>query len=298
MEMHQLRYFAAVVDEGTFTAAAARLHVSQSGVSTQVAKLEQELGQQLLERSGRQVRLTPVGEAVLPLAKSALATLDAIRHTAAEFADAVRGRVRLGMITGCSIPPFLDTVADLGRSHPGIELSLHEGPSEDLQAQVLAGSLDLALIGYAGEAAPGLAVTVVVDEPIAAVVPAGHPLDRAGLRLADLRGLPGLPGEKILCLSPGTGIRAAYADSCHRLGLDPRVDIEAGSPAALLRLAERGAGVAVLSASSAEGAGLRAVPLADAVTHARLGLVARPDQRSPAVRLLRARLRAALTAGS
>ena len=73
MEMHQLRYFAAVVDEGSFTAAAARLHVSQSGISTQVAKLERELGQQLLERSGRRVRRTPAGEAVLPLAKSALA---------------------------------------------------------------------------------------------------------------------------------------------------------------------------------------------------------------------------------
>ncbi|MFF2547409.1 LysR family transcriptional regulator [Kitasatospora sp. NPDC058063] len=291
MEMHQLRYFAAVVDEGTFTAAAARLHVSQSGISTQVAKLERELGQLLLDRAGRQVRLTPAGEAVLPLAKNALATLDAIQHTAAEFADAVRGRVRLGMITGCSIPPFLDAVADLGRSHPGIELSLHEGHSEDLQAQVLAGSLDLALIGYAGEVFPGLEATVAIDEPIAAVVPVGHALDRARLRLADLR------GEKILCLSPGTGIRAAYRGSCRRLGLDPRVDIEASSPVALLRLAERGAGVAVLSASSAAGDGLRAVPLADAAVRARLGLVARRDQPSPAVRLLMARLRAALRQG-
>ncbi|MBV2152494.1 LysR family transcriptional regulator [Kitasatospora sp. SUK 42] len=287
MEMHQLRYFAAVADEGTFTAAAHRLHVSQSGISTQVAKLERELGQQLLDRSGRQVRLTPAGEAVLPLAKNALATLDAIQHTAAEFAEAVRGRVRLGMITGCSIPPFLDTVADLGRTHPGIELSLHEGHSDDLQSQVLAGSLDLALIGYAGEVASGLESTVVIDEPIAAVLPVGHPLDRAKLRLTDLR------GEKILCLSSGTGIRAAYEDSCRRRGVDPRVDIDASSPAALLRLAERGAGVAVLSASSA-GAGLRAVPLADAATHARLGLIARRDQQSPAVRLLRAKLQAAL----
>lgn len=72
------------------------------------------------------------------------------------------------------------------------------------------------------------------------------------------------------------------------------MDIEASSPAALLRLAERGAGVAVLSASAAQGAGLRSVPLVDAATHGRLGLVARRDQRSPAVRLLRARLRAAL----
>ncbi|MFI6287992.1 LysR family transcriptional regulator [Streptomyces sp. NPDC051018] len=290
MEMRQLRYFAAVVDEGTFTAAARRLHVSQSGISTQVAKMEHELGQRLLDRSGRQVRLTPAGEAVLPLAKNALATLDAIRHTAAEFAEAVRGRVRLGMITGCSIPPFLDTVADLGRTHPGIELSLHEGHSDDLQSQVLSGSLDLALIGYAGTVAPDLEASVVIDEPIAAVVPAGHPLDRAELRLADLR------GEKILCLSRGTGIRAAYEYSCRRLGLDPRVDLDAGSPVALLRLAERGAGVAVLSASSVQGSGLRAVPLTDAAAHARLGLVARRDQHSPAVRLLRTKLLAALRA--
>ncbi|MFJ8472184.1 LysR family transcriptional regulator [Kitasatospora sp. NPDC094011] len=290
MEMHQLRYFAAVVDQGSFTAAAARLHVSQSGVSTQVAKLEHELDQQLFDRSGRKVRLTPAGEAILPLAKNALATLDAIRHTAAEFADAVRGRVRLGMIMGCAIRPFLDTVADLGRTHPGVELSLHEGHSDLLQSQVLAGSLDLALIGYAGEVSPGLEVTVVIDDPIAAVVPAGHPLDRAELTLADLR------GEKILCLSPGTGLRAAYDRSCAQLGLDPRVDIEASSPVAVLRLAERGAGVAVLSASAVEDPGLRAVPLTDAGTNARLGLVARRDQHSPAVRLLHGRLTAALRA--
>ncbi|MFI6156153.1 LysR family transcriptional regulator [Kitasatospora sp. NPDC051170] len=292
MEMHQLRYFAAVVDEGTFTAAAARLHVSQSGISTQVAKLEHELGQKLLDRSSRHVRLTPVGEAVLPLAKSALATLDAIQYTAAEFADAVRGRVRLGMIIGCSIPPFLDAVADLGRTHPGIELSLHEGHPDHLQAQVLGGALDLALIGFAGEAAVGLEATVVVDEPIAAVVPVGHALDRPSLRLADLL------GEKILCLCPGTGIRAAYERSCAQLGLGPRVDLDASSPLALLRLAERGAGVAVLSAASARGSGLRAVPLTDAAVHARLGLVARRDQSSPAVRLLRSKLRTALDGSS
>ncbi|MFD0573941.1 LysR family transcriptional regulator [Kitasatospora gansuensis] len=73
--MHQLRYFAAIVDEGSFTAAARRLHVSQSGISTQVAKLESELGQQLLDRSGRQIRLTPAGEAVLPLRRTPLPPL-------------------------------------------------------------------------------------------------------------------------------------------------------------------------------------------------------------------------------
>jgi DNA-binding transcriptional LysR family regulator len=290
MEIHQLRYFAAIMDEGSFTAAAHRLHVSQSGISTQVAKLEAELGQQLLERTGRRIRLTPAGEAVLPLVKSALATLEAVTYTAGEFADAVRGRVGLGMIMGCSIPPFLDTVADLGRTHPGVEVSLHEGYSDDLQARVLGGSLDLALIGYAGDVAAGLEASVVIDEPLAAAVPAGHALDRPGLELGDLQ------GEKILCLSRGTGIRDAYEDSCRRVGLAPRVDIDASSPATLLRLAERGAGVAVLSLTSVAGTGLRAVPLTDAATHARLGLIARQGRQQPAAQLLWTRLLAALRA--
>ncbi|MEV7616737.1 LysR family transcriptional regulator [Streptomyces sp. NPDC089799] len=310
MEMHQLRYLAAVVDEGTFTAAAARLHVSQSGVSTQVAKLEKELGQQLLERSGRRVRLTAAGEAVLPLAREALEALSGIEHTAAEFAQAVRGRVRLGMIRGCAIPGFLDAVADFGRTHPGVVLSLHEDDSQALRGQVLARSIDLALFAFPGHdrsavsaasgasappagtaAEPELDVTVVIDEPIALAVPEGHPLDRASVRLADVQA----EAERILCLSHGTGIRAAYERSCLRAGIEPRVDIDASAPLTLLGLVRRGAGVAVLSPSSAGGvAGLRTVPVTDAATHACLGLAIRSDRRSPAARLLLDGLRTAL----
>jgi DNA-binding transcriptional LysR family regulator len=289
METHQLRYFAAVVDEGTFTGAAVRLHVSQSGISTQVAKLERKLGQQLLERSGRRVRLTAAGKAVLPLAREALQAIEGIEHTAAEFAQAVRGRVRLGALTGCTIPGFLDAVAGVGHSHPGIVLSLHEDESQALQSGVLARSLDLALFAFAGEPERGLDVTVFVDEPIAVVVPLGHRLDAASVRLADLE------GERVLCLPPGTGIRSAYEQSCIQAGAVPRVDIDASSPQALAGLAARGAGVAVLSASSGHGDGVRAVPIADAATHARLGLAIRPDQRSPAARLTLASLEAALT---
>ncbi|MGW7103416.1 LysR family transcriptional regulator [Streptomyces sp. NPDC054838] len=294
MEMHQLRYFAAVVEEGSFTGAAARLHVSQSGISTQVGKLERELGQRLLDRSGRRTRLTPAGEAVLPLARQALETLDAIAHTAAEFAEAVRGRVRLGMIRGCSIPGLLDVVAGLAASHPGVELSLHEDDSEALRARVLARSLDLALIAFAdgagngAEGTDGLDVAVFLEEPLTAVVPVGHRLDRASLRLADLQ------AENVLCLPPGTGIRAAYDRSCERAGLRPKVAIEAGSPLALTGLARRGAGVAVLTRSSAADEGLRTVPVCDAATRACLGLAIRPDQRAPAARLVLTALRDAL----
>ncbi|WP_040833425.1 LysR family transcriptional regulator [Nocardia brevicatena] len=288
MEIHQLRYLAAVVDEGSFTDAAARLHVSQSGVSTQVAKLERELGHRLLHRSGRSVRLTPVGEAVLPLAREALESLDAIAHTAVEFAEAVRGSVRLGMIMGCSLPGFLDAIAETARTHPGITVGLTEDYSPALQAQVLSRSLDLALIGFAGATEPGLDVTVVSDEPLTAVVPHGHRLDRASLLLSDLH------EETALCLPRGTGIRTAYERSCLRSGTEPRVALEANSPQTLIGLVQRGAGVAVLTRSAGAAPGVRTVPFVDAPVHACLGIVRRPDQRSPAVRLLLTRLEKSL----
>ncbi|WP_040792435.1 LysR family transcriptional regulator [Nocardia paucivorans] len=288
MEIHQLRYLAAVVDEGSFTDAAARLHVSQSGVSTQIAKLERELGHRLLHRSGRRVRLTPVGEAVLPLARAALESLGAIAHTAVEFAEAVRGSVRLGMIMGCSLPGFLDAIAETARTHPGVTVGLTEDHSSVLQAQVLSRSLDLALIGFAEAPAQGLDVTVVGDEPLVVVVPHGHRLDRASLLLSDLR------EETVLCLPRGTGIRTAYERSCLRSGVEPRVTLEANSPETLLGLVHRGAGVAVLTHSAGTTPGVRAVPLVDAPVRACLGVVRRPDQRSPAVRLLLTRLERAL----
>lgn len=288
MELHQLRYLAAIVDEGSFTAAAARLHVSQSGVSAQLGKLERELGEPLLSRTGRGAALTPLGKAVLPLARDALAAVDGIAHTAAEFADAVRGPVRLATITGCDFPGFLDVVAGLGTSHPGIALTLTEDDSHVLEAHVRDRRLDVALIGYGGSVAPGLDVHVISEEPLVAVAAPDAGLPRTGLRLADLRAHP------VLCLPAGSGIRDTYDKCCAQAGAEPRVDIEAASPLTLLGLAERGAGVAVLPASTVPGHHVTAVPLTDAAVPACLGLVSRPAEPSPAVRLVTGRLRNAL----
>src|ERR1035441_455331 len=79
MELRQLSYFVAVAEEANFTRAAERVHISQSGVSAQIRQLERELGQTLLDRSGRSVRLTEVGAAVLPFARAALDAADSAR---------------------------------------------------------------------------------------------------------------------------------------------------------------------------------------------------------------------------
>lgn len=292
MELHQLRYLVAVVEDGSFTAAAERLHVAQSGVSAQVAKLEHELGQRLLERGPRSLRLTAAGAAVLPLARSVLAGVAEIAEVSDAYAGAVRGRVRLGMVRGCAIPAFLDALAAYRREHPGVELVLSEDDSEVLQQQVLSGGLDLALVGWAGAARDGLAVTTVVDERVAAVVTEDHRLARRRtVRWRDLE------DETLLVLVRGTGARAAVDRSRAEAGLAARADLEASSPEILLGLARRGAGVALLSRSMATP-DLVVHEVADATVTARLGLVVREAQVPAAARVLHERLAAALTGRS
>src|SRR5450755_1152789 len=94
MELHQLEYFVAVAEEGSFTRAAERVHVAQPGVSAQIGRLERELGQQLFDRAGRTVRLTEVGAAVLPYARAALGAVGAARQAVDELTGLRTGASR------------------------------------------------------------------------------------------------------------------------------------------------------------------------------------------------------------
>lgn len=288
MEVHQLRYFTAIADAGTFSAAAELLHVSQSGVSTQLAKLEHELGQGLFAR-GRTVALTPAGEALLPLAREVLTGLEAIAATAEEFAGAIRGAVRLGVFPGCALPGVLDVVAGLQRTHPGIALTMSEGTAVELRRDVLDNRLDIALSGYAGEVPAGLDSLLVREERLFAF----HARD---LALPDAPMLREVQQHIILCLPPGSGIRDAYDDACEKAGVAPRVDIEASSPHTLIGLADRSGGIAILPSTTVTATTLRGDEIADALTPARLGLISRPGQRSPAVRLVLDKLTSSLNA--
>src|SRR3954454_22487022 len=98
MELRQLEYFLAVAETANFTRAAERVHISQSGVSAQVRALEQELGQPLFDRSGKAVRLTDAGAAVLPHARAALAAGNAVREAVDELTGLVHGHVSVGMV--------------------------------------------------------------------------------------------------------------------------------------------------------------------------------------------------------
>ena len=127
IDLKWLRSFVVVAEEASFTRAASRVHVAQPGVSAQVRRLESELGQQLLDRSGRSVRLTEVGSAVLPFARAALDAVANARLAVDELAGLVRGQVTVGMVSGCALPVLAELLAGFHDRHPGVAITLGRG---------------------------------------------------------------------------------------------------------------------------------------------------------------------------
>jgi DNA-binding transcriptional LysR family regulator len=292
MELRQLEYLVAVAEEASFTRAAGRVHISQSGVSAQVRQLERELGAALIDRTSRAARLTDAGTAALPHALAALNAAAALRQAVDEVNGLVRGRLTVGMVTACTVPGLFDALAGFRRAHPGVALALAEDHSAALTGRVRSGAADLALVGMAGDPPRDLGVLPVVTERLAAAAPPGHPLlaGRAAVTLAELA------GHEVVCLPAGTGIRAALDESCAAAGVDLDVTLEASAPGAVADLAARGLGVAVLSESTAAGRpGLCPVPIEGPLVSASLALIWRPPP-GPALRELIGHCRRAFTA--
>ncbi|HZZ46674.1 MAG TPA: LysR substrate-binding domain-containing protein [Pseudonocardia sp.] len=246
MELRQLEYFVAVVEEANFTRAAARVHVAQPGVSAQIRRLERELGQPLLDRSNRSVRLTQTGEAVLPFARAALEAVAGARAAVDELAGLVRGHVAVGAVTAHNVD-LPAVLAQLHRDHPAVDITLTADTSDRLISAVRGGELDAAIIAY-GDPPAGLRLRVVADEAItAAVAHSDVWADRDSVPLTALR------DRVLISLAEGAGIRAIFTEACAASGFTPRIGYEAGNPQALAELAALGLGVAILPASVATG---------------------------------------------
>jgi DNA-binding transcriptional LysR family regulator len=282
MELRQLEYFVAVAEERNFTRAAQRVHISQSGVSAQIRQLELDLGATLIDRSARTATLTAAGAAALEHARAALSSANAVRRAVDEVTGLIRGRVEVGMVTGCTLTPLFDALAAFRLVHSGIEISLLEDNSERLTERVRAGTTDLALIGAAGAPPSGLEALTIVSERLVAAVPIDHPLlGRERISLADLSAYP------ILCLPPGTGIRTVFDQARAAQGMEPGVALQASAPEAVADLALRGLGIAILSESTVSGREprLTARPIDDIEIPALLALIWRATE-GPALREL------------
>ncbi len=190
IELRHLRYFVAVADEASFTAAAHRVHVTQQVLSAQIRQLESAVGTQLLNRTNKGVTLTPAGAAFLTAARETLAGLDRGVAGARNAARAVSGKLTLGIGSGCENETRTQLLTAFERAYPDVEMNLQVFDMTQPSAGLLDHSSDVALL-RPPVAAPGIELVVVRSEPRAFVLPAGHALAASEkLTLADVAGLP------------------------------------------------------------------------------------------------------------
>jgi LysR family transcriptional regulator, benzoate and cis,cis-muconate-responsive activator of ben and cat genes len=173
VEPRQLRYFVAVAEERSFTAAARRLHLSQQTVSTAVARLERRLGCRLLDRTGRRVEPTAAGEALLAAADAVFASIDAAVSAVQDVAGEVSGvlRLRYGADSERIAEPLL---MEFGMRHPRITVNAWPGIDADNVAALRSGRID-AIVAWA-EVPDGLSGCRIGSEHVLVALPDRHPL--------------------------------------------------------------------------------------------------------------------------
>ncbi len=268
MEIHQLRYFCAVAETGSFTRAAQREHLAQPSLSQQIRKLEDELGTRLFDRLGRAVRLTSFGEAFLPRAEAILRQLADAKQEIEEMSGTERGNLVVGSIPTVA-PYFLPaTLASFNRKFPQIRVTVVEEFTAELLDRLEAGGIDLALLALP-VAGSQFASQEVLRERLYLVVPQHHRL--AGQSEIHLRRVENDP---FLLLKEGHCFRENTLSACGRAHLNPNVVFESGQFTTILAMVGAGAGVSVVPHMAVEARpGCRFIPLADDSAFRRVGVV-------------------------
>src|SRR5690349_8129456 len=221
MELRQLAYFVAVVDEAHFTRAAERLRIAQPAVSQQIRRLEVELGERLLHRDRRTVTLTPAGEALLPHARAVLAQVEHGQQAVAALRGLVTGQLRVGFVMPLPDRRVIRAIGAFGRRYPGIELTLIEDETDGLLDRLAAGDLQTAFIGLGPAQQPPAGLDAVVGGARAggargpSPAPARRPHVRAVERAASRAGGHAHAGQPAAG-GPGSGLPPGRLHPAHR----------------------------------------------------------------------------------
>lgn len=227
--LDELRHFLLIADHGTFTEAARRAHLSQPALTASIRRLEDQLGARLLHRGPGGAELSAAGSALLPRARAALAAVEDGRRAVAEIAGVHAGEVRVGAgatATTYMLPPLL---AQFRRKHPDVRFQLREAFTDQLEAWLHDGELDLAITTAREDGVvPGPFDPWIDDELIVV-------------------GAPGVaPEAGWISFAPGSPVRGML----HAHEPDARIVMELGSIAAIKGNARAGIGVALVSRAS------------------------------------------------
>lgn len=250
VELRHLEYFLAVADNRSFTAAAKRLHVVQSGVSATIKALERELGTELFVRGPAGVALSPAGEALRPHARTTLDAARAAKDAVSAARGTLRGTVTVGTLTSITVIDLPTVLAELHARHPEVVVHLRAASagSAGLASQLRDGDLDVAFLVFTGPPPSDLQARLVASVPLLLVVPAHHPLARRkAVPLADLAGMSFVDGP------PGYGNRTVVDTAFAAAGVERTVAVEVADIGTAATCIRKGLGIGFLSWSILEG---------------------------------------------
>lgn len=241
MEIHQLRYFLAVAQTGSFSRAAELCHVAQPSLSQQIAKLERELKERLFDRERHGAVLTEAGERLQPRAERALGELQLAQEEIRDLRGQVSGPLRLGVLPTIA-PYYLPKVLPgFLAEHPAVELSVFEETTQRLVQALRDRELDLAL---ASPPLPGnLESAPIFTEELLLALPPGHPLaSRASLHIGDLR------EEAFILLHESHCLGEQALVYCHNNEIRPKVSCRSEQLETVKQLIAAGLGISLLPA--------------------------------------------------
>jgi DNA-binding transcriptional LysR family regulator len=277
MELRHLRYFVAIAEERSFTRAAERLWVAQPGLSTQIRRLESELGVQLFDRHTRGVDLTDAGELFLDRARTVLAAADVARSTGHDLAEGLVGSVRLGIVTGVGWPGTSALLGHFGRTSPAVELTVVESYGGTLLRDLRDGRLDAMIAPWEFGSAE-LRRVRLGRERWRVLDGRGHRLAGAGPVAA-----PELEGQRFVVTGhrDGAGYDRLVADTLGALGVTAALERGGPGPAMLAAVAA-GDALALTTTPDVAIGGVVARPISPA-RRVEFALLSRDETPAPAL---------------
>ncbi len=276
MYLEQLRYFHAVAETGSFTAAGRELHLTQPAVSSQVKNLEDALGQRMFERTGRSVRLTRAGEVLHTHTRRIFQQVREATAILEDLKSLQTGRLYLGTVDVMSIYVLPRIFRVFHSRFPRVEISIEVDDTANISRGVRESRYDLGFVTLPLRE-PNLTSIAVYNDVMRAIAPAGHPL--AGRKLVTLAELA---ETTMIVYKRGAVTRGIIEQVFRSAGIELEPDMEIDRPEAMKKLVEAGLGVSIMPemsiAREVEEGSLVVLPTGDVSFERQLGLIYRPLQ--------------------
>ncbi|MBE6097858.1 MAG: LysR family transcriptional regulator [Schwartzia succinivorans] len=245
MLLKQIQYFMAVAQTRHFTRASEQMYVSQSALSQQITKLENDMGVTLINRLSHPIELTKAGEEFAKYGADVLTAVENLQEHMQAWQSTGRSTLHIGMITGLGNLPLADILAKFNTEHSDIKLTLATQLSKALCEQLEDGTIDLAIIAAPRDIEKyNFNIIPLQQDPFVVILPAGHPM--AKNKVFDLA--KAAKERFIFPTKPNVSLDV-FMEECKAAGFEPNIASFANDPGRRIDMVEAGLGIALISKS-------------------------------------------------